>query len=399
MFGVGAEEFIAILVVALIVLGPERLPVAMRQIGQWARRLRDMSREFREEFAEEFSIIQEEMGELRREAEVTRGELAEIRRELGQTVQKTADEVTDIRKEMTEDVQGAVDALSGRDTNKGSATKSLRKTATKSRASIAAPGNGSSTSSPATEAAESMALAIAETFATNGVAALSNDASDPPVKSVATPASDVAAPRLNAFAPDVGPPVEPLSETDSMQQPSLPNPMPAPTYPQEAVSAGIGSPLEPGLRNQMGGFMRLIIMNALESDPAFRGQAEASLRAQARVDAEPVSEREDAGVLDLVDAWVRQRRQLVARGSVTVEQKAPDSAVVELHECPYGLKQGDAHPVCDVSNIYDAEFFDRFGLTAMYASRMSDGAAKCKLLVVTNERLQAFEEKKEPAEA
>ena len=44
MFGVGLEEFIAIIMVALIVLGPERLPIAMRTVGRWVRQLRDMSR-------------------------------------------------------------------------------------------------------------------------------------------------------------------------------------------------------------------------------------------------------------------------------------------------------------------------------------------------------------------
>ena len=68
MFGVGLEEFIAIIMVALIVLGPERLPIAMRTVGRWVRQLRDMSPEFRKEFAEEFAFIQEEMSELRKEA-------------------------------------------------------------------------------------------------------------------------------------------------------------------------------------------------------------------------------------------------------------------------------------------------------------------------------------------
>jgi len=116
---------------------------------------------------------------------------------------------------------------------------------------------------------------------------------------------------------------------------------------------------------------------------------------------------EDPDVLELVAAWVRQRRQLVGNENITVRQKAPESAIVELFECPYGLKSGDAHPVCDVSNVYDTAFFEQFDMTSMYASRMSDGAAHCKLMVVTNERLKAVEQSeredetadaKEPAE-
>ena len=75
MFGIGVPEFFTVLILALIVLGPERLPVAMRTIGRWVRRLRETTREFRQEFAEEFSILYEEMDVMRQEAETTRQEL------------------------------------------------------------------------------------------------------------------------------------------------------------------------------------------------------------------------------------------------------------------------------------------------------------------------------------
>lgn len=61
MCGVSGIEFLVILVVAVIVLGPDRLPEAMRTLGKMARELRkitddfsdvrdDFTREFREEF-------------------------------------------------------------------------------------------------------------------------------------------------------------------------------------------------------------------------------------------------------------------------------------------------------------------------------------------------------------
>ena len=65
MFGIGVPEFFTVLILALIVLGPERLPIAMRTVGRWVRRLREQTREFRQEFAEEFSILYEEMDVLR----------------------------------------------------------------------------------------------------------------------------------------------------------------------------------------------------------------------------------------------------------------------------------------------------------------------------------------------
>ena len=403
MFGVGLEEFIAIIMVALIVLGPERLPIAMRTVGRWVRRLRDMSREFRKEFAEEFAFIQEEMSELRKEADATRSELADIRRELGQTVQETADDVTSLRDEVVSDVQGAVDAVSGRDSaSKPSSTPPAEATAN-GAAATDAPRSGAAAPSLAPNAADAMALAISETFSANGASAADDRAVEPAAPPEIAPASDAMPARLEAFAPDVGEPARPSDLHPAAPvlppPPRTPSEAPAPaipavplTSPDAAPSVGIARAPEPGLRNQLGGFMRLIIMKALESDSAFRAQAEEALRAQARADAASAVDGETPDILDLVDVWVRQRRQLVAHDSVTVEQKAPESAVIELSECPYGLTTGDAHPVCDVSNVYDTAFFENFNVTSMYAARMSDGDAHCKLLVVTNKRLKAVEE-------
>ena len=411
MFGVGLEEFIAIIMVALIVLGPERLPIAMRHVGRWVRKLRDMSREFRKEFAEEFAFIQEEMSELRREADATRSELADIRRELGQTVQETADDVTSIRDEVVSDVQGAVDAVSGRDSSSTPAIAPPAATTENGAAAANGEPRGPRMPSFAPNPADAMALAISETFSTNGVTAAENGAVD--AAEAPQPAATHEKPpaRLEAFAPDVGEPerppdLHPAAPVLPPPREALPEP-PAPPAPAEpaaspeaAPSVGIGKVPEPGLRNQLGGFMRLIIMKALETDSAFREQAEEALRAQARADAVAAAEGdEDPEILELVAAWVRQRRQLVGSEHITVRQKAPESAIVELFECPYGLTSGDAHPVCDVSNVYDTAFFEQFDMTSMYAARMSDGAASCKLMVVTNERLKAVEQGEAEAEA
>jgi len=52
MFNVTGGEFFMILVVALIVLGPERLPGAARRIGEVVGQLRDLSEGFRREVAQ-----------------------------------------------------------------------------------------------------------------------------------------------------------------------------------------------------------------------------------------------------------------------------------------------------------------------------------------------------------
>jgi Tat protein translocase TatB subunit len=50
MFGVGPEELVLILIIALIVLGPERMPKVARDIGRVVGDLRRQSDELREEF-------------------------------------------------------------------------------------------------------------------------------------------------------------------------------------------------------------------------------------------------------------------------------------------------------------------------------------------------------------
>lgn len=50
MLGIGAEELMLVLIVALLVLGPERLPRMARDVGRVVGDLRRTSDEFREEF-------------------------------------------------------------------------------------------------------------------------------------------------------------------------------------------------------------------------------------------------------------------------------------------------------------------------------------------------------------
>ena len=50
MFGVGPEELMVILLLALLVLGPERLPKVARDLGKIVGELRRTSDELRDEF-------------------------------------------------------------------------------------------------------------------------------------------------------------------------------------------------------------------------------------------------------------------------------------------------------------------------------------------------------------
>ena len=47
MFDIGASELLVIVIVAVIVIGPKDLPVAMRTAGRWIGKMRKLSSQFR----------------------------------------------------------------------------------------------------------------------------------------------------------------------------------------------------------------------------------------------------------------------------------------------------------------------------------------------------------------
>jgi sec-independent protein translocase protein TatB len=58
MFGVDFSEIVVIFVIALIVLGPQKLPKLAQTIGRWVGRARAMARQFREQLEQEAEQMQ-----------------------------------------------------------------------------------------------------------------------------------------------------------------------------------------------------------------------------------------------------------------------------------------------------------------------------------------------------
>jgi len=56
MFDIGFWELVLVSVIALVVLGPERLPGAARQVGQWVRRIRGLAYVAQQELERELKI-------------------------------------------------------------------------------------------------------------------------------------------------------------------------------------------------------------------------------------------------------------------------------------------------------------------------------------------------------
>src|SRR6185437_6894240 len=58
MFDIGFSEVLLIFVIALVVLGPEKLPRLASQVGRLIGRARAMARQFREQLEEEVNLEQ-----------------------------------------------------------------------------------------------------------------------------------------------------------------------------------------------------------------------------------------------------------------------------------------------------------------------------------------------------
>jgi sec-independent protein translocase protein TatB len=58
MFEVGFSELLVIFVLALIVLGPEKLPRLAAQVGRWIGRARAMAKQFRDQLEEEVNVAE-----------------------------------------------------------------------------------------------------------------------------------------------------------------------------------------------------------------------------------------------------------------------------------------------------------------------------------------------------
>ncbi|MFS2317453.1 Sec-independent protein translocase protein TatB [Maricaulis sp. D1M11] len=85
--GIGGPELLVVLILALVVVGPQQLPVMMRRVGQFLGQMRMMAREFQRNFEE---IGREtELSELRQEIEALKkaNPVNEVRDELNATAQ------------------------------------------------------------------------------------------------------------------------------------------------------------------------------------------------------------------------------------------------------------------------------------------------------------------------
>lgn len=87
MFDIGWQELLVIAIVALIVIGPKDLPVAIRAITRWIARARELARDFQHGIDE---VVREaELDELKKQ--VTQIQHVDVNKKIEETIDPTGE--------------------------------------------------------------------------------------------------------------------------------------------------------------------------------------------------------------------------------------------------------------------------------------------------------------------
>ena len=84
MFGLGIGEFVLVLVVALLVLGPKQLPKIARQLGRATREFKRAAREFQNTLSEV---------DLDKEVEQYKAQVADLKKDVEKTLNESSEEL------------------------------------------------------------------------------------------------------------------------------------------------------------------------------------------------------------------------------------------------------------------------------------------------------------------
>jgi len=90
VFDIGFSELVLVFVIGLIVLGPQRLPVAVKTVVGWIRAMRSLTANVQHELAQELKL-QELQDSLKKVEEASRGTMSPELKESMEELRKTAD--------------------------------------------------------------------------------------------------------------------------------------------------------------------------------------------------------------------------------------------------------------------------------------------------------------------
>lgn len=90
MFGIGYQEMFIILVVAMVIFGPSRLPELAGQVGRWVRDFRRMSSDLTGEFEKTFAEVDEVKKSFQRELNSIQSEVEGVGKSTSRDLKKTS---------------------------------------------------------------------------------------------------------------------------------------------------------------------------------------------------------------------------------------------------------------------------------------------------------------------
>lgn len=104
MFDISAPELITILIIALIVFGPQRLPDLARRLAKWTSEFRRAAREVRTGLEEEVKALKDPIDEIKADIEnplkALKEPIDEIRADIENPLRETAAELDDLGREL-----------------------------------------------------------------------------------------------------------------------------------------------------------------------------------------------------------------------------------------------------------------------------------------------------------
>ena len=122
MFDIGFSELVLVLIVGLVVLGPQRLPIAIRTVMGWVRTIRGLAANVQNELAQELKLQElkesikkaEELNlsSLSPELSKTVEELKQSAQQMQQDLNTTKGEITKLTDEQVSEIQAKIEAES-----------------------------------------------------------------------------------------------------------------------------------------------------------------------------------------------------------------------------------------------------------------------------------------------
>jgi Tat protein translocase TatB subunit len=121
IFGIGIWELLSILIVILLVIGPERLPKVARQLGKYYRSFRRVTTNLTGEFKK--AIDWEEDEELKNTVEDIKADVQDVGKVLSSEVEETKASAKEATQSVTEPVAGTAKDMGETLASKGESIK------------------------------------------------------------------------------------------------------------------------------------------------------------------------------------------------------------------------------------------------------------------------------------